>query len=335
MKLPTTVNAIDSFYENKKEDRRLHLGCSQIGHKCDRFLWYSFRWAFKENHSGRMLRLFNVGHQFEPIIIKDLRSIGVDIRSSQDRVDFGCHVSGSVDGIIYSGLPESPLKKHVAEFKTHSQKSFDSLVKDGVEKSKPLHYVQMQTYMLGLKIDRAFYIAINKNNSELYTERVKLDKDVAQKYIDRAKRITLLERKPEPMTSDSTWYECSYCSAKDMCHKDAPTKEANCRTCAHSTPLENSTWHCARWDDVIPGNAQETGCDSHVIHPDLVPYKRKEAESEWSTIYIINNKEVLNGEDGYKSSEIVANPNECANPSNFTKELRETMGAKIIENKDD
>lgn len=330
MKLPTTINAIDAYYESKEEGQRYHLGCSQIGHKCDRFLWYSFRWAFNEKFSGRMLRLFNEGHQFEPVIINDLRNIGVDIRSSQERVIFGGHVSGSVDGIIYSGLPESPHKKHIAEFKTHSQKSFDSLVKDGVVKSKPLHHIQMQTYMLGLKIDRAFYIAKNKNTSELYTERFKLDKELAQKYIDRAERITLLERKPEPMSADPTWYECSYCPAKDMCHKNEPTKEVNCRTCAHSTPTVNGKFHCARWDDLIPNEAQEIGCDSHVLHPDLVPYQMKSSDYEWSAIYIINGKEVINGcEGGFKSSEILANPDECANPSQFTKELRETMGAKI------
>ena len=331
MKLPTTINAIEALYESKTEKPRHHLGCSQIGHKCDRYLWYSFRWAVIEKFDGRMLRLFSEGHAFEPVIIKDLRAIGVDIRSSQEHVHFGAHVSGSVDGIIYSGLPESPTKKHLAEFKTHSQKSFDSLVKDGVEKSKPLHYVQMQTYMLGLKIDRAFYIAKNKNTSELYTERIKLDEPLAQKAVDRAKRITLSERKPEPMTADSTWYECSYCPAKAMCHKNEPTKEVNCRTCAHSTPLDNSTWHCARWDSEIPSDAQYAGCDSHVLHPDLVPYQMTDSPHEWSAIYIINGKQVVNGENGYKSSEIVANPAECAEPSEFTKELRETMGARIIE----
>jgi len=335
MKIPTTINLIDSNYESKKEDFRPHMGCSLIGHKCDRYLWYSFRWAFKENHSGSTKRLFNVGHEFEPMIIKDLRDVGVDIRSSQARVEFGSHVSGSVDGIIYSGLAESPNKRHVFEAKTHSQKSFDKLLKDGVQKSKPLHYIQMQSYMLGLNIDRAFYIAINKNTSELYGERIKLDKEFAEKYISRAKRIALLDRKPEPMSVDPTWYECSYCSAKDMCHKNLPTNQVNCRTCIHSTAREDSTFYCEKWQDKIPYDAQLHGCDWHVFHPDLVPYKLKQAHDEWHAIYIVNNKEVLNGNDGYKSTEIVANAEECANPSQFTKELRETMGAKIIDSRGD
>jgi len=334
MKIPeienTTINAIDNFYANQKENFRPHMGASLIGHKCDRFLWYSFRWSFKENFEGRMLRLFNVGHEFENKAIQDLRSVGVDIRGSQNRVNFGKHVSGSVDGIIHSGLVEAQKSKHVAEFKTHSDKSFKLLQKEGVEKSKPLHFVQLQTYMLGLDIDRAFYLAINKNTSELYSERLELNKPLAIKYVERAQKIAMTEPKPEPMTRDSTWYECLYCPANKMCHNDAPTNQVNCRTCAHSTPKEDSTWFCEKWQDSIPYENQLTGCDNHVFHLDLVPYEFKPAHDVWHAIYIINKKEVLNGADGFKSSEIIANPLACSDPDDFVKDLRETMGATII-----
>ena len=334
MKIPerdnSTINMVDDYYANKIDNHRPHMGASMIGHKCERYLWYSFRWVFKEKFEGRMLRLFDVGHDFEPKMIRDLRNIGVDIRSTQDRVDFGKHVSGSVDGIIYSGLIEAPKSKHVAEFKTHSDKSFKLLVTDGVEKSKPLHYVQMQTYMLGLEIDRAYYVAVNKNTSELYSERLELNKEVAQKYVTRAQRVAMQEGKPAPMTFDATWYECTYCPAKEMCHKAAPTKQVNCRTCAHSTPKEDSTWFCERWEDTIPYDAQLTGCDSHVFHPEMVPYEFKPYEKdEWQAIYIINNKPVINGPSGYYSTEIAANPNACAEPDAFIEDLRAITEAKI------
>ena len=334
MKIPerenSTVNLIDEYYANKTDNHRPHMGASLIGHKCERFLWYSFRWAFKEHFSGRILRLFDVGHDFEPKMICDLRNVGVDIRSTQDRVNFGKHVSGSVDGIIYSGLVEAPKSKHVAEFKTHSDKSFKLLVKEGVEKSKPLHYIQMQTYMLGLEIDRAFYLAINKNTSEIYSERLEINKEVAKKAVERAQRIAMQESKPHPISFDSTWYECSYCPAKEMCHKSAPTKQVNCRTCAHSTPKENSTWHCEKWQDTIPYDAQLTGCPSHVFHPEMVPYEFKPyPKDDWHAIYIINKVPVINGPDGFLSTEIVANPEACAHPDSFVSELRNTMGGRI------
>jgi hypothetical protein len=328
--LPTTINLINQHHESQQENSRGHLGCSMIGHSCDRYLWLNFRWAVISKHDGRLLRLFRRGHLEEAQVLKDLRSIGVDVRGTQTKVDFGKHLSGSLDGIIINGLPESPNKKHVLEIKTFSKKTFEDLVKNGVQKSKPLHYAQMQVYMLGTKLDRAFYYAVCKDNDEIYTERLKLDKAFAEKMIAKGHRITMAEGLPEPISHDPSWYECKWCDAHDFCHGSKAIKESNCRTCAHSTANEDSTWTCTKWESNIPLEAQREGCDWHVIHPELVPYEFKPAKDEWHAIYIINNKEVVNGNDGFKSSEILANPSECADPSDFTKELRETMGAKIV-----
>ena len=314
MKLPNnTINMINNYHESQQEPPRPHLGASLIGHKCERYLWLNFHWAVIEKFEGRILRLFRRGHNEEASIIKDLRSIGVDIRASQSRVDFGNHFSGSVDGIIHSGLPESPNKLHVAEFKTHSKKSFDALVKDGLQKSKPMHYAQLQVYMLGMKIDRGFYMAICKDNDEIYTCRVQLDKEFAESMVVKAKRITMLESLPPPISTDASWFECKFCTAHDFCHGSKTIKESNCRTCAHSTTLEDSTWNCTKWDSIIPVDAQRTGCEYHVTTPELMPYQFKPAHDEWHAIYMINGKAVLNGKDGYASSEILANPDACTN----------------------
>jgi hypothetical protein len=327
--IENTVTLIDKYHESKQEPPRFHLGCSLIGHKCERYLWLSFRWAVIEKFEGRILRLFRRGQQEEANIIKDLRAIGVDIRSSQDRVDFGKHFSGSVDGIIYSGLPESPNSKSVAEFKTHSKKSFDDLEKSGLQKSKPLHYSQMQVYMLGMKIDRGFYLAVCKDDDRIYYERIKLDKEFAEKLIEKGHRITMTERLPPPITTDPTWYECRFCPAHDFCHSSKQIKEANCRTCAHVTVTEDA-FYCERWGGDIPDKAQYDGCSSHVIHPDLVPWKMGEAHDQWHAIYYIDGKPVLNGSEGFASSEILANPSECANPSEFTQALREEFDGRIV-----
>jgi hypothetical protein len=140
MKLPepmnTITNLIDQYHKAQSERPRPHMGCSALGHPCDRWLWLNFRWAVVEEFEGRILRLFRRGQNEEEIIVRDLRNVGIDIRSSQARVNFGSHVSGSLDGIVESGIPEAPKKRHVAEFKTHSKKSFDDMVNHGVTTSK-------------------------------------------------------------------------------------------------------------------------------------------------------------------------------------------------------
>ena len=320
MKIPESyfsiTKLIDNYHAAKEQQSRPHLGASLLGHPCDRWLWLSFRWAVTEKFEGRILRLFRRGHNEEASIINDLRSVGVEIFNSQTRVDFGAHVSGSLDGIIESGVPEAPTTRHVAEFKTHSKKSFDDLVKNGVEKSKPLHFVQMQVYMLGTHIDRALYVAVCKDDDRLYSERIKLDKSYAQAYVERGKRIALSERMPEPMSADPSWYQCKFCPAHEFCHSSHVTKNVNCRTCAHSTAKEDSTWRCERHRaDNIPVDFQQSGCDLHVLHPDLVPWKLDtDASSEVEAVWIIDGTPVRNGEPDahvYSSKELLANPSAC------------------------
>src|SRR5574343_1843333 len=101
MKIPEPRNTlaaqIDSAVVESSEPPREHMGISQLGHACDRWLWLSFRWAVIEKFNGRMLRLFRRGQNEETTVVSDLRRIGCDVRntgSAQSRVNFGSHVSG-------------------------------------------------------------------------------------------------------------------------------------------------------------------------------------------------------------------------------------------------
>jgi hypothetical protein len=117
---------------------------------------------------------------------------------------------------------------------------------------------------------------------------------------------------PEPLSADPSWYQCRFCAAHSFCHKAAPTKQANCRTCAHSTALADSTWRCERHDaDNIPVDFQHTGCDDHIIHPDLVPWPMIPSEDGHSVMWRIGDRVIENGANGYKSREILANPDVC------------------------
>lgn len=59
------IERIESYYEENQEPPRPHMGLSQVGHHCDRYLWLNFRWAHVEKFSGRVLRLFQRGHDEE------------------------------------------------------------------------------------------------------------------------------------------------------------------------------------------------------------------------------------------------------------------------------
>ncbi len=301
---------------------RPHLGASMLGHHCDRYIWLTFRWAVREQFSGRMYRLFQRGHDEEPRVKKWLESIGVVFAkpgillgaNPQYRVDFGCHVSGSMDGVILSGVPGAEKTGHIWEMKTHNDKSFKDLQKNGLYESKRQHWCQCQLYMHGLNRKRALYTATNKNDDTLYTERIRLDELAAKQLVDRGHMLALADNMPNMCPGASpSWYKCkSRCSDDhyDFCHQSKLTNQVNCRTCAHSTATNESKWTCARYDgDVIPLNIQYLGCSGHVFHPDMVPWQIKDSGNSHQATYIVDGQEVLNGVDengnGTDSREII------------------------------
>lgn len=79
----TLVDLIDQTYVDRHPERdrpfRNHLGGSQIGRKCDRELYYIFRWFRRPTFEGRMLRLFDRGHKEEARFIELLASVGIEV----------------------------------------------------------------------------------------------------------------------------------------------------------------------------------------------------------------------------------------------------------------
>ncbi len=274
----TTIKAIVRHYENHQDDGlRAHLGGSLIGRPCDRALWYTFHWCTTVRHSGQLLRLFQTGHLAEERFVADLRSVGITVfetdpaTGGQFRVS-ACngHFGGSFDG-VGQGFIEAPRTWHLIEMKTHNEKSFNNLVKKGVQEAKPEHFAQMQVYMYlaNPQLTRAFYIAVNKNTDELYGERVRLDPAIGKACLDRASAIIDSEWPTNKISDDPSWYLCKFCDHHAICHgQTAPA--VNCRTCLHSTPIEEGEWHCARHDMEIPLSVQKNGCDAHLYNPYLL-----------------------------------------------------------------
>lgn len=305
----TIAARIDQWWENQTEAPRPHLGASVLGHPCERWLWLSFRWAVREKFPGRMLRLFNRGQREEALIVENLRRIGIDIRCTsaddggQNYLDLGCHVGGSVDGIIESGVPDAPKTRHIAEFKTHSLKSFTELKENGVFEAKRRHWCQMQCYMHGTGIRRALYVAVCKDNDEIYTERIEYNPQAAKDIIERGQRIALTERIPPPLSDNPAWYQCKYCAAWRFCFETHMIEPdcVNCRTCGHVTPLKDGTWKCEHLP-LFTMNPQEQleGCTSHALHPDFVPWAFHGGDEDGCAIYEIESRRVLNGGRGDK-----------------------------------
>lgn len=148
---------------------RHHLGASVIGKGCDRYLWYSFRWARLPSHSSRIQRLFRRGHREEARIIDMLRGTGLVISTNlvelcenvqlpatpnsidviknygldvykpsvvdakaQIKANLPPHLGGSMDGILHVPANYVGMFGYFmpVEIKTHNQRSFSAMKKN-------------------------------------------------------------------------------------------------------------------------------------------------------------------------------------------------------------
>jgi hypothetical protein len=116
------LTEIDAYcVETYGDGHRNHLGASLIGNECKRYLWYVFRWCFKENFDGRIYRLFNRGHREEERFINYLEGIGCKVYSD-DLTNFKLilHQGGDYEIIENSALDEIPLtSENVSENPIH------------------------------------------------------------------------------------------------------------------------------------------------------------------------------------------------------------------------
>lgn len=255
------------------DGHRTHLGASQIGHECDRYLYNVFHWVKKEQFSGRMQRLFQRGHLEEPRFITYLRGIDFNIAliDEQDKVyAVNGHFGGSLDGQGKGRPPQqyidlfpqlANLPGFLLEFKTNGTGGgFDKLLKQGVAVAKEVHYDQMCVYGYGWGYEYAIYLNTNKNDDDLHVEVVRLDFDRAKSRIARADKVINSPKPPDKIASTEAYVTCKYCNFMPVCHR-GELPEKNCRSCEFSQPIADKKWFCHRWKDNLPTEVIAVGCE--------------------------------------------------------------------------
>lgn len=266
----------DAYREDDPNDAfRSHLGASQIGRKCERELWLGWRWSYTRKFKARLLRLFNRGHQEEARFLAMLEMIGVIFHQpedgSQERIsDFGGHFGSALDGVLWN-VPDCPGEWILGEFKTHNTKLFSKLYAEGVLKAKPEHYSQMQTCMARRGIHKTLYMAVNKNDDDIYCEIVDYDHAWATRELEKGARIITRRDAPARISDDPSNFDCSFCDAQQRCHfPDKLPLPKNCRTCQHSVAdIPSGTWGCDLRNVVLTKQDQRVGCGQWDPIPEL------------------------------------------------------------------
>lgn len=353
-----TAAAILAYHKQRgdSEPQRGYLGASIIGAECERYLWYYFRGACRAEFDGRMYRLFETGDLEEIRFVKELRAIGCEVHDKDENGEqfkvsaLGGHFSGHMDGCAL-GILEAPKTWHVLEFKTHNAKSFAKLTKEGVKSSKPQHYSQMMMYMHLTRMKRALYLAKNKDTDDLYSERVRYNKDEAAALMDRAERVITSSQPPERISSRRDYFICKWCDAQDVCWGSAksvlPVTDLSCRQCCHATQKmdsNNGRWECEKHGRSLSCSDQQVTCVDYLVLPGMVACAAVLTYSRNDTCeyieFVMHNK----GNDaitfkhgngaGYTGAELmVIPPDQINNP--MLQDAKRLFGATVLGCEDD
>ncbi len=238
------------------------LPVSLIGHDCKRYLWYIFRWCFREKLDGRMYRLTNRGNREEEVLLNYLRELGFTVYSHDENGEqyhtsaIDGHFGGSLDGIAY--FPERyGIKEPVLlEFKTKGTgKGFSQLCNLGMQAEAEEHYKQACTYASdeNYKFKYILYFVVNKNDDDIYIELVDTDNETGNRMRDKAEIIIMSQTAPARLSENPTFHKCQYCKAKKVCF-DGEIVPKNCRSCSNAFPVENAEFKCSIFNDIIPRN---------------------------------------------------------------------------------
>jgi len=217
-----TLHKIDDALTRRPDKKRSYLGASELGYPCDRRVWYSYHMPEKrEAIPPRVKRIFDMGHMIEEYVLDLLKDAGIIVWGEKpDGTQFGFkddEIRGHADGIV-KGIPESD-QPHLLEIKSMNKSNFAKCEKRGIESEFYHYFIQMQIYMLKLELKNGLFISYCKDNSELYTERIKLDKMKAEFYLKRGKELVIENKTPDRKFKSSAYFECKFCPFKEECWK--------------------------------------------------------------------------------------------------------------------
>ena len=189
---------------------------------CERKMWFNFQRTPKEKSiAGKIIRRFILGTDQEDHTTDLLRKAGFKISTRNDKgYQHGVFAKdgkfcGFVDGIItenpLDGLLETPC---LFEHKIMKDSKFNEMKLKGLKSANEGYFDQVQLYMGSMNYIETLFVAYNTDNSELYTEIVKFDKDYYTKLDEKADKV-IEAKDPTELKKDTKW--CNWCDYKKTC----------------------------------------------------------------------------------------------------------------------
>jgi len=207
--------------------RAYNISPSMIGDECLRRVQFMTTKAPSKPHEGKLLRIFQRGHIFEPFVLAILREAGFDISEvSEDGAQHGFQIMdnqcrGRLDGKILSGPEiEGLIYPCPWECKVLGDKGFKAAVKDGIAKAHPKYAVQAAMYQAYGVEGPMLFSVLNANTMEIYSEAFELNEERCQDASDRAVMILRANRAGELLpraAGDPDQFPCKWCDFSEHC----------------------------------------------------------------------------------------------------------------------
>ena len=200
---------------------RGYIGCSVIGHECDRYIWLNKYGKLTYEIPFRLGRIFERGNLEEERIFSSLKKLScVELLSTQ--LSFASSIlQGSCDGVI----KDKQGNQYILELKTMNDGNFKRLKKYGLSKSNATYWSQCQAYMhlaielLLLDFKGVLFLAVNKNDESMYEEFIEYDPMFGEGLVAKAKRIGQLNEIPDGIFStEKKPQACFTCSFHKHCY---------------------------------------------------------------------------------------------------------------------
>jgi hypothetical protein len=213
-----------------EEKPRDYLGGSRLGHPCERALQFEFFNTPVDSgkeFSGQTLRIFDVGHVLEDLAIKWLRQAGFHLLTRKpdggqfEFVTANGLIKMHLDGVLVGG-PDGIPYPALWECKSMKDKKWKACVKEGVAKSHPVYFSQIQVYQAysNLMENPAILTCINKDTQELHHEAVPFSPQHAQEISDKGARIIMACQAGDLLpriANQPDHFECKWCSYTEWC----------------------------------------------------------------------------------------------------------------------
>ena len=223
-------NKVLGYYASKAESKtRGYIGASILGHACERRIWLDWQGAcpavdltpIEILKTGNREEKFDRGRHEEERLIKALQGAGYLILDRQGAFSvMDGNFQGHIDGII----TDQEGNQYILEIKSTQEKYFRALVKNGVQKTFATYYLQCQMYMHFIEIPRTLFLAVNKNNGEIYQAVLEVDEAEIEFGLRKINKIISHGQDMPATLGDANdvppKMPCQYCDFVNFCYQN-------------------------------------------------------------------------------------------------------------------